>query len=803
MRSRLLTVAILFSSLALLVLTFGAVPPLHSAGLLTSRNGPRLSPVTPLAAGPVPTYEKFEVAFQVEETVAINPFFPYDPTTPPGVESEQGISVDMQLRRPSASGWDAAQPCFYYQPVDAALLLPVGRAGWRCRISPDEPGLWRYRLRAADAAGTTFTQAQQIDVVPSGNRGFLRVGDRDARFFEFADGAPFYYPLVNAEFGNPFNSLRRIRAAIPRLGQNGVRFVRWFPTEYGANYFVVPFAGDIVVSWGFGAEHGAGVIPDASDTATDHRFSFVPYRYSYQRLQLPPGDYRLIARARVANDKRLPVAVQGATAPTRMLLAGDDWHTASLTFAVAFTRTVTIRLVGDGTPDVRVNRLSLQRDETGAGGWGPNLLYRSDPDTYRYVDQIGAARLDEILALSEQHGVYHKLPILHRHDAVLNRFRPDGTVGAPHASGGHFYAAPNTATRWYQDAYTRYFVARWGYSPALHSLEQVNEAYHPNQVPGPYASGRAFAATVHDPLYPRHILASNSFWGLWGEWDAAQNFLNFWSDPQLDYADKHWYAQGTGECIGDCDPAYHKYEFRSNLWYDSAAYARACSARFDWYAGHYGYDRPLVQGEGGVAGGLPHDCLTGRRACSGDRHRVVYTHKKLWANLGNLGYSCDGEWFVGPTHPATPDAVFASYRAYERFLDGEPLNNGHYQKIGTDLSGAGHISLTGASGGDLRAWGVWDPGAGEMLLWIDNATHTWWNVASAIPPAPASATLSLPWHVRGGAYTLEWWDTTTGEPTATERGAVGGDGRLTLSVADLAGDVAVKIRAVGGGTRER
>ena len=38
----------------------------------------------------------------------------------------------------------------------------------------------------------------------------------------------------------------------------------------------------------------------------------------------------------------------------------------------------------------------LQRDETGNGGWGPNLLTRSDPDTFEYVDQIGATRLDEI-----------------------------------------------------------------------------------------------------------------------------------------------------------------------------------------------------------------------------------------------------------------------------------------------------------------------------------------------------------------------------------------------------------------------
>ena len=38
----------------------------------------------------------------------------------------------------------------------------------------------------------------------------------------------------------------------------------------------------------------------------------------------------------------------------------------------------------------------------------------------------------------------------------------------------------------------------------------------------------------------------------------------------------------------------------------------------------------------------------------------------------------------------------------------------------------------------------------------------------------------------------EWWDTITGAPTRTESLAVGSDGRLTLTVTGLAGDIAVK-----------
>ena len=51
---------------------------------------------------------------------------------------------------------------------------------------------------------------------------------------------------------------------------------------------------------------------------------------------------------------------------------------------------------------IRINAITLQRDESGQGSWGPNLLSRGNPDTYRYVDQVGAARLDEVMRLSEQ-----------------------------------------------------------------------------------------------------------------------------------------------------------------------------------------------------------------------------------------------------------------------------------------------------------------------------------------------------------------------------------------------------------------
>ena len=123
---------------------------------------------------------------------------------------------------------------------------------------------------------------------------------------------------------------------------------------------------------------------------------------------------------------------------------------------------------------IYVHEVTLQRDETGQGDWGPNLLTRGDPDTYKYVDQVGAARLDEVMRLSEQYGVYHKLTLFHKNDQVLGYLQADGSP-TPDWDINNFYSQDGTVPRWLEKAYARYFVARWSYSTALHSLELGNE----------------------------------------------------------------------------------------------------------------------------------------------------------------------------------------------------------------------------------------------------------------------------------------------------------------------------------------
>jgi uncharacterized repeat protein (TIGR01451 family) len=774
--------------------------------------------------GQVPLYEMFEIAFVITNTTATNPYFPYDEDTPPGVEAATGITVDALLLPPGEMDWHEARtlPCFYYQPVeevgsgDDAALLPVGEAEWHCRFTPDTVGTWRYKIQVTDAGGSSESQEGQFTCVQSDRKGFVQVSQTDPRFFEFSDGTPLVTPLVNVEEGSPFNSLAEIRKNIQKMGENGVRFVRWFPTGEGANFFVVPYADTIRINWVFG---DGRITADDPDTGAGKLFSYCPYYYSWQTIPLArESRYRLSFRAEVVGERVLRPRLGDLDGGTIDICSAastyhesngetctykqDGWHDYSLIVETTGSSMSPLYValhglyVSSDAPSpynnqqegsVKVHSVLFQRDETGNGDWGPNLLTRSDPDTHLYVDQRAAAKLDEILRLSEQYGVYHKLPLFNKNAALLARFLPDGTIGP--WDWNHFYSTEGQASRWYQKAYVRYFVGRWSYSTALHSLELANEN---NFDENAQDSAFAIAEHVHN-LSPRHILMSNSFWGWW--------IGDFWTDPErghlMDYSDKHWYADEDG---AGCDGTGENCELISNVWTDSAAYVRECWKRFNEYSQDSDYRKPIVRGEGGVAesGTQPQHPQIATDV------QGTYYHKKLWAHVGMLGYSCDGEWYPRLFVPYDDDHfpndqwdLFKMFSAYERFTKDEPLSSGNYVEIGTDLSGSRRITVTDAVG-NLRAWGVRDTNSGKVLLWVDNADHTWKNVVDGAAIDPVSATLTLSGLQAGKTYVAQWWDPYASDPAgpgpdSESKIVTQPDGSIALTVQGLERDLALKV----------
>ena len=554
-------------------------------------------------------------------------------------------------------------------------------------------------------------------------------------------------------------------------------------------------------------------IPQPGSSSASNPTTTAPRRL----LPCPVARYRLSFRAKVVGEQVLRAEVNSArldicsATSTYHAVNGrndtcnikrDGWNDYSVTFVnsgnaptsrricAVSTSAATRRLPYNSvqTGRIRIHSIVLQRDESGSGGWGPNLLTRSDPDTFEYVDQIGAARLDEIFRVSEQYGVYHKLTLFHKNDDVLNRFLPDGTVTANWDDLDRpFYSQPGQAARWYENAYMRYFVARWSYTPALHSLELANENHLTQES---YAAGFAMTDLVHG-LSPRHILMSNSFWG----WLVDPYFNDPTHKTAIDYSDKHWYANETGS--GTAGVSGRR---------DQRAVQRLCGLCAGVLESIQGV-RKLVRAQRADRA-RRRRCGAQRHGTPASRHRqetrraptTTRNSGPMWASWATRATGSGIRGCLSRirarsfrTAPMTCRKMFA---AYERFLQGEPLSNGRYREIGTDLStGTGQVLLANTTG-SLRAWGRLDPVAGKGMLWIDNAYHTWWNVVQgcAIPAAGARLTIQgLP----AGTYSAEWWDTTAGSASRTETYTVGADGRLTFTVSGLAGDVAVKFTNTG------
>ena len=202
-------------------------------------------------------YEKFELTFTINGSVATNPYFPYDPSPPPGVPAGVGITVEGLF---SPDHWTTVitQPAFLYQPYERRCifdnttvtdcppngdewLYPAGEPVWKVRFVPQQTGTWRYRLRAIDASGTVESDEGTFTVVPSAlphNRGFIRVSPTDPGYFEYSDGTPFI-GVGHGEGVSGWRFTYDVDDTLARLEAGRVNFVRMWMT--GSGIFMAPW----------------------------------------------------------------------------------------------------------------------------------------------------------------------------------------------------------------------------------------------------------------------------------------------------------------------------------------------------------------------------------------------------------------------------------------------------------------------------------------------------------------------------------------------------------------------------------
>ena len=131
-------------------------------------------------------FETFTVCFELNRQVD-NPFDP--------------DKADITCMVTTPSGQNLEHIGFWYQDYDRTdrfsgdELKPMGRPEWRIRITPREEGTYKYALSIKlGNEPPLILPAREFCCIPSENKGFIRVSQKDPRFFEFENGE-FFYPI--------------------------------------------------------------------------------------------------------------------------------------------------------------------------------------------------------------------------------------------------------------------------------------------------------------------------------------------------------------------------------------------------------------------------------------------------------------------------------------------------------------------------------------------------------------------------------------------------------------------------------
>jgi len=788
----------------------------------------------------IPQYSKLEIAFQIENTVAHNFQLPYDPNPPngldPSIPQHNGISVDALFLPPGETNWENAfrQPAFFYQGFedqvksswdgkDHEWFYPTGEFAWKVRFSPDKIGTWQYRLATQDASGSVQTSPLSFIVTTSNQDGFIKVSPTDSRYFEFDSGKPFH--ALGFQGAGAFDDpVLGNEPHYQKYSQNGINLIRiWISGMYGTSW----------LEWLGGRNIYDGYLPRAGTEAfhdpltnRDTLAMRIDYEsggdtgwYDACRFQFwndpeavrPNTNYRLhikywgmdISGPRVAGHPEYGLVgkigggweVNCYEPGTSHVVTGyggntADWGVIEGTWNSGdnnFLPRIYLGMENVLEGAAYIQSISL-REDLGNGLYGPEIINEPSLEYELYYPEQSAYAMDKIVALAEQYGVYLKLVIMEKNDAIYAKLDDDGTFVLPgeedNMDGFYGLGRYGNKTRWLQQAWWRYLQARWGYSAHIHSWEATNEGdpwmtqhYALTDELGKFMHCQVFGIDVppgdaqkctYD--HPNHHLVTTSFWH---SFPAAQ----FWMSPDypnVDYADVHAYISTSQVGI---PPG----ELEKMQW-DAAYYHLGHSQEL----GGWDIGKPIVRGEAGI------DSVNQQVEQPGLSldHQGVWLHNYLWSTL-DPGALVELYWWGEnrETQPG-PDGqtgLHEIYGYFHNFISDIPLNNGSYQDAGASATDA-----------NLRLAGQKDPGRDRAHLWVQNKNHTWKNVVDGVENISGlSGTITLAGFTPDTTLAVQWHAfTTQGLPTITNSTVTtspAGSLTLTLPTDQNITDIGIKI----------
>ena len=717
----------------------------------------------------VPRFGRFEAVLTVDTDA--NPYLPYDASPPRGIQPGTGIRVDALLLPPGVTDWSNAVvwPCFWREGMRGAVeeVRATGENGWYLRFAPDRTGRWRWKVRARDRSGAGESEVRSFTVTPSPNRGFARVARADRRYFEFSDGSVL--PPIPGTHENSPTSIAALKGSFTlcRTWWNGTAAL-YSPWDLGGQggrrdwgqaglLPVAPSPGLLSARTGIGGKNPMIELLAARGEAGK--------RYRWRALvktenvagPAKPNERRGIG-ANYGPALRLTDNADGTDAPVnKTWLHGDtDWTWIggdfTLTRRQGNFRWMKMGLVNCTRGQAYWHEATL-REVRPDGSLGPELLETPNINRHARYSQVAAHRADMVLAAAAASGVLLKLCLFEKQSHLFGELTESGQYG-PY-SQTNIYGGPDPnvvgANRWYQRAAVRYFMARYGWSPAVHSVELLNEGdpANPSHVKG---AAVHFIRYVHSFTY-RKMMANTTFWH------------SFVVPEGADYADQHEYIEKLGK-MGPDWPGLDTARLMRTIGDSRASRAHDLNKPYVWgEIGLGGFKADNTQGKGGTE----HVLLAADR-------QGTWLHKATWANLGpHPAYLL--WWWQDAIRAHNLYTVPAAFRA---FTAGIPFNNGRYRDAKAETAGG------------LQAVGQKDVQQGHAHLWINNPAHTWIAAArgAAVPPCSGTVTVA---GFTPGTYRIQWWDTRRGQVSREDTARVARGAPLTLRVQNLASDVAVKV----------
>ena len=421
----------------------------------------------------VPLYDKLEVRFEINGTVAENLQWPYDPDNIPGLTTKTGITVDGLFLPPGGKNWAEAIviPAFLFQPtlIDRSVtsndansewIYPQGDAYWLLRFSPNKKGTWHYKIRAQDDSNypewsESANQAFTATNPEEGVHGFVRVSSRDRRYFEFSDGSPFTGTGVNAADSGIYHAEKRAEQEFQKYASGKTNFNRtWMDMESIWSRGTHEWDG-----WNR-ASGTADPLRSIEQVYEDHDFSiklsdegdkFIA-QYSNGSQEMTGGldagrsyKVRITANLQGVDPTELQVRLisenSDFNSTIKTFAPNGLWHITDLgngwqrfessftndqgRFVFSWSKALAVGITsGDSA---YIDEVYIGED-LGEDKIGPNIVFKGKMNYHHYFDQISSSNYDEVFSLGEQYGIHIKAVITDKEDNILTRIELEDGV---------------------------------------------------------------------------------------------------------------------------------------------------------------------------------------------------------------------------------------------------------------------------------------------------------------------------------------------------------------------------------------